>query len=1075
MVLALAWASAGLPPLATATPATATAAPVNLTVEHLPEPVDVEDLTAPLLGWQVGSGMQSAYEVQVATTSHGVSHPDVWDSGKVASTENANVPYAGPALSASDGYYWRVRTWSPSGRASRWSHVSHFGTGPGRTWPGATPIWTTNVPGLSVADFTYTGTFTIGATAASINFREHDTGNFYMWQFRTDGTLKEHKDVDGSFTVLNIATLPLTPVAGTPYDFKITTSGTTISTWIKASSSDTWLSAGSLTDSTFAAGGVGFRTGSTESFTADNLVLTDSSGTVRYSNDFGNAANTDFSGCGSVTNGALSVGSSKNCTYVGSGTGNDNWAFLRGDVTLHAGPIAWAHLYVAASSTVPARQFVAKTSVNGSVVGVGPSRPVGSETRYDGYDVAALLRPGAVNTISALAYTTSDQRYQAQLIVRYANRTTQTFSTGPAWKALNGYFALPDGGSIGTSYYTAPKENFQAAKYPFGYDTPRFDDSSWPAATPRPAFTDLVATPVAKVRQVLETPTKVVEYSPGNYFIDYGRTWIGGVSLDLTGTAGQVVDIRYGQVTSSTDTVKYATSAGNDYEDRWTLRAGPNPLQTWGPRVFRYVNVLNAPTGLGRSDFRADAYIYPFDTGLNQFDSASTNLDQVWQLSKNTIQSLNLNGFVDSYERERGFYEADDYIQQMSNLYTGGDPTLGTYSTLYLVANRTWPTEWPFYVILSLHDTYLASGDISTLAQAYTALQGKLPDKWYDPATGLIHKTTGTSCSSSTDCDIVDWPAGDRDGYQFSGYNTVVNAISYRAYADMADIATALGRTADAATYTAKATSIRNALNTIMWDPAKGAYSDGSTDGSTRIAHWAVQASAFAVAMGVATPDRAAAAATYLDTRGMACSVYCADFMLQAAYTGDNAAVGDGFLTSTSAHSWMAMIDQGAGATMEAWNPTDKPNLTYSHPWSSSPASDIPQYLFGINPTSPGYDTFTVKPQSDPSVPWAHITVPTPKGSVGAAYDLVAGHTDVGTYVPPNSTATVYVRGGDPNARSVYVDGVRTPAVYDNGYLRVDHVTPGCHVLTTNATGRAYRDSHLTAVCPGTYRPHGGG
>ena len=54
LVLAFAWASANLPPLATASPAAAaapaTAAPVNLTVEHLPEPVDVENLTAPLLG-----------------------------------------------------------------------------------------------------------------------------------------------------------------------------------------------------------------------------------------------------------------------------------------------------------------------------------------------------------------------------------------------------------------------------------------------------------------------------------------------------------------------------------------------------------------------------------------------------------------------------------------------------------------------------------------------------------------------------------------------------------------------------------------------------------------------------------------------------------------------------------------------------------------------------------------------------------------------------------------------------------------------------------------------------------------
>lgn len=1037
------------------------AAPNALTVGHVSEPVDVDDLTSPLLGWHVGAGMQSAYEIQVATTADRIAAPDVWDSGRVRSATNDNVTYAGPALKAASGYFWRVRTWDTTGNASAWSKVSHFGTGPGKTWPGATPIWTSKVRGLDVADFTYTGTFRIDTVAASINFREQDTSNFYMWQFRTDGTLKEHKDVGGTFTVLAQPKLPLTLSTGVGYDFKIRASGPTISTWIKPASSDTWLSAGSIDDTTFSSGAIGFRTGSTESFSVDDLNLTDDTGKVRYANDFSDGSTSDFAACGAISDGAQAVGSSKNCGYFGDGSTSDDWAFLRGDVTLAATPIRWAHLYVAASSTAPARQFVAKTSVNGSVVGVGPARPVGDETRYDGYDVAALLHRGP-NTISALAYTSRDQRYQAQLIVRYVDGHTQTFSTGPSWKALNGSRILPDVGSIGTSYYTAPKENFQASLYPFGYDRPGFDDSAWPQAAQRPAYTDLVATPDAKVKERLETPEKVVEYAPGDYFIDYGRTWIGGVSLDLTGTPGQRVDIRYGQVTSAPDTVRYNTAAGNHYEDVWTLREGKNALETWGPRVFRYVNVLGAPTGLHAEDFKADAYVYPFDTSLNTFASASDNLDQVWQLSKNTIEALNLNGYVDSYERERGFYEADDYIQMMSNLSTGGDSTLGTYSTLYLLANRTWPTEWPFYAILSLHDTWQATGDSSTIDRYYSALQGKLPDKWYDATSGLIHKTTGTNCSSSTDCDIVDWPAGDRDGFVFSPYNTVINAISYRAYTDMAEIATALGKTADATTYAHRAATIRQGLNSLMWDSATGAYSDGSTDGTTRIGHDAVQSTAFAIAMGVATPDKASAGAAYLGSRGMACSVYCADFMVQAAYDGDDAAVGTGFMTSTAEHSWMSMIEQGAGATMEAWDPADKSNLTYSHPWASSPASNIAQYMFGIKPTTPGYDTFDIRPRATSDVPWAHITVPTPNGEIGAAYDVTDGRTDVGAYVPPNSSATVFVPGS--RGDHVYVDGRRVSSAYADGYLEVDEVTPGCHVLTTGDVATV-DTTRLTSVC----------
>ena len=61
--------------------------------------------------------------------------------------------------------------------------------------------------------------------------------------------------------------------------------------------------------------------------------------------------------------------------------------------------------------------------------------------------------------------------------------------------------------------------------------------------------------------------------------------------------------------------------------------------------------------------------------------------------------------------------------------------------------------------------------------------------------------------------------------------------------------------------------------------------------------------------------------------------------------------------------------------------------------------------MFGIRPTTAGYDTFDVKPQPD-NVAWANVTVPTLKGRIGVAYDTVApGSYDVGVYVPGNAKA----------------------------------------------------------------------
>jgi hypothetical protein len=1057
-----------------ASPAAVGSAPSALTVGQLPSPVDVTDLSAPLLGWHVGAGRQTGYEVQVASSPAALSGtPDVWDSGHVQSTENSNIAYAGPSLSASSGYYWRVRTWDGSGNASDWSAAAHFGTGPGSTWNGAQPIWAgSGSNGWS--DYTFTGTFDITAVAASVSFRARDTSNSYLWQFRAGNAsseanmLKMHYQVGGSFTVLQEVPEPFPVAVNTTYGFKIVTSGSTITTYLKRPGDTDWTLANSLTDTHFSTGGIGFRTGSTESAKFGDLLVQGPSGNTLYADNFP-TGNADFSSCGTVSGGLLTVGPGKNCVYPSTSL---NWAFLRGDVPLDTGKqVAWAHLYATGSSTAPARQFVYKLSLNGRFVGIGPTRPVGSETRYDGYDVTPLLRPGAANAIGALCYTASDQRFEALLVVRYTDGTTQTSGTGPAWKALNGSGAIPPSQSIGTSYYAAPQENFDASRYPFGFDSPGFDDSSWPAATVKAQFANLVATPTAKIQRSLETPASVTEYAPGDYVIDYGRTWVGGLSLDVAGTAGQVLDIRYGEVLANSTTVRYKASAGETYEDRWTLKSGQQHLETWGLRVFRYVNVLGAPRGLTAADFSAEAYVYPFDTSLARFDSSNADLNQVWQLSKNTIQAVNENLYVDSWERERGAYEADDFLQLMGNLYTGGDATLGTYSLQYLMANRTWPTEWPMYVIQAALATYLQTGDIASLRQNYTALQSKLPDKWYDPATGLIHKTTGSNgANSQTDDDIVDWPASDRDGYQFTSYNTVINAISYRSYADMAAVAAALGHAQDAATYRAKADAISGAVNKLMWDPAEGTYRDGlQNDTMAPIEHDAIQAGVFAVAFGLATPARATSVADYIQRRGMVCSVYCAAFVIRAAYQGDRPDVASELLTSTSANSWTNMIAQGAGATMEAWTTTEKPNLTYSHPWAASPAFTIPQGMFGIQPTSAGYDSFDVKPQPG-TISWAHITSPSVKGVVGAAFDTVDSHTDVGAYVPANSVARVFVPDQAPDGAAViYEDGSLITGTVSGGYFRVDDVPPGCHVFSTAAGAGPGADSKLTGICPALY------
>lgn len=86
-------------------------------------------------------------------------------------------------------------------------------------------------------------------------------------------------------------------------------------------------------------------------------------------------------------------------------------------------------------------------------------------------------------------------------------------------------------------------------------------------------------------------------------------------------------------------------------------------------------------------------------------------------------------------------------------------------------------------------------------------------------------------------------------------------------------------------------------------------------------------------------------------------------------------------LTSTSKNSWLNMIAQGATAAMEAWTPDEKPNLSWSHPWCSSPNSVIVRLLMGVQPLELGWKRMQVIPQPS-SIAYINATVPAPAGVI---------------------------------------------------------------------------------------------
>lgn len=100
------------------------AAPVKLRVEQRVNPLGI-DVMRPVLSWQSDSvergWKQSAYRVMVASSAAGLAdgRADVWDSGRIASSESVGIAYAGPELKARQRYFWSVEVWDGQGRSSK--------------------------------------------------------------------------------------------------------------------------------------------------------------------------------------------------------------------------------------------------------------------------------------------------------------------------------------------------------------------------------------------------------------------------------------------------------------------------------------------------------------------------------------------------------------------------------------------------------------------------------------------------------------------------------------------------------------------------------------------------------------------------------------------------------------------------------------------------------------------------------------------------------------------------------------------------------------------------------------------
>ena len=563
----------------------------------------------------------------------------------------------------------------------------------------------------------------------------------------------------------------------------------------------------------------------------------------------------------------------------------------------------------------------------------------------------------------------------------------------------------------------------------------------------------LAALPAARsapVRLVEQPPAQITTVGSNVFRVDFGRVAFGNLQLLPPAGATGNITVHFGEALADgrinrhpPGSVRYARAAARlggagplvvapAADQRNT--APPKTVLTpadWGVVLpFRWVEIEGWPGELRpESVRRRAAFARDWQDDASAFRSSDDMLNRIWELCRYSSKATTFAGVYVDGDRERLCYEGDAYLSQLNQYCAEGGVQVARDTFDRLLTYPTWPTEWAAHMIFMAHADWMQTGDTNWLAPRYAALKSKLHLENARP-DGLL---AGPPAELKND--LVDWPADERDHFVFEPVNTVENAFHLRALTELAELARALHQDGDAAGYEARELAARAAFQKSLFEPGRGLYRDGeSTD------HVSLHANLFPLAFGLVPPEHRARVAQWLAGRGMACSVYAAQYLLEGLFENGRAVDALALITAPGDRSWRHMVESGATITWEAWDQQYKPNLDWNHAWGAAPANLLPRYVLGVQPLAAGWTRARIRPHPG-TLKTAEGKVPTPPGPVLVRWEN--GDTfKLSLSLPPGLAAQVQVPAGK-NSGGLFLNGQPAAARRDGDWWILDHDVTG--------------------------------
>lgn len=510
-------------------------------------------------------------------------------------------------------------------------------------------------------------------------------------------------------------------------------------------------------------------------------------------------------------------------------------------------------------------------------------------------------------------------------------------------------------------------------------------------------------------RRIL-APQRIMSSNEG-LFVDFGKAWFGNAVITPSDDNKQrSVVIRMGEKLAADGKIDRAPFGSVRYYEVETLLSGKyspplTPADIRGmpsgrPAMpFRYLEIDGWRGSLNPGEIVLEAVVAneAMATGRISFTGNSETarkLNRLMELGEHTMEATSFMGIFVDGDRERIPYEADGLINQLGWYVTTGDWKVPRRTIEALLRQPSWPSEWMVQLIFMVWEDYLVTGDKAFLRSIYAQLKIFSLEKFIDN-TGLVTTTqkelakefvreTGADYLE----DIVDWPPGERDGYEMRPYNTVVNCFVCAGLQVMGAMAERIGRRQEAERFITSGAQLRAAIHRNLISERSGLFIDGL--GSD---HSAAHSTFIPLAFNLVPSGKITDAIAHLKKRiashdgGFPCSVYGAQYLLQALFRHGEGKAALQLMLNGTERGWMHMLDAyDATVTHEAWDVRYKENIDWNHAWGAAFVNITQRFILGARMLEPRWARWTLSPPADLDES-IDATIPTPNGLIHVSVD----------------------------------------------------------------------------------------